>query len=220
VLRAAACCRTALALNPYLPSARLSAEKAEAATNKNTAPAEVVSSADEEEPANDEGEGEPAQRRSARDRSKKSAAKSTPALAAGAVPRTKKRPGAAAPPGAGAPAAKKAPPKEKKKEKKEAAAKKSHAAAEASDGSDSCGQRQGNKAPKKNRKGNRVSYFGPFQTRALSSTTQGPRPSPSAPIDEYVPIRQHSTRSRHKSDDKLSPEAWTAFGQIGAQRCR
>jgi len=88
VLRAAACCRTALALSPYLPSARLSAEKAEAATNKNTAPAEVVSSADEEEPANDEGEGEPAQRSSARDRSKKSAAKSTPAPAAGAVPRT------------------------------------------------------------------------------------------------------------------------------------
>ena len=66
----------------------------------------------------------------------------------------------------------------------------------------------------------RVSYFGPFQTRALSSTTQGPRPSPTAPTDEYIPIRQHSTRSRHKSEDKLSPEAWTAFGQIGAQRCR
>jgi len=66
----------------------------------------------------------------------------------------------------------------------------------------------------------RVSYFGQFQTRALSSTTQGPRPSPTAPTDEYIPIRQHSTRSRHKSDDKLSPEAWTAFGQIGAQRCR
>jgi len=61
VLRAAACCRTALALSPYLPSARLSAEaEAEAATNKNTAPAEVVSSADEEKPTNDEGEGEPA----------------------------------------------------------------------------------------------------------------------------------------------------------------
>jgi len=61
VLRAAACCRTALALSPYLPSARarLSAEaEAEAATNKNTAPAEVVSSsAYEEEPTNDEGEG-------------------------------------------------------------------------------------------------------------------------------------------------------------------
>ena len=35
----------------------------------------------------------------------------------------------------------------------EPVAKKSHAAAEESDGSDSCGQRQGNKAPKKNRKG-------------------------------------------------------------------
>jgi len=82
VLRAAACCRTALTLSPYLPSARLSAEaEAEAATNKNTAPVEVVSSADEEEPTNDEGEGEPAYsavRLATAARSKKSAVKSTP----------------------------------------------------------------------------------------------------------------------------------------------